>query len=227
MNALTKSVWLGSVVAVCLVLSACEDRQEARRTGTPRASAPARTPAPTPTPEPERPLGDGLEASIQTSLGTMVLELYEDQTPNTVANFVHLASKGFYDGLAFHRVIKGFMIQGGCPRGDGTGGPGWMIADEFVPELKHDAAGVLSMANAGPNTNGSQFFITLAPTPHLNGRHTVFGRLTHGMEVLQEIGLVATDDGDRPVEPVTIKTISISRDGSKLSGVQPEPKKLP
>ena len=112
---------------------------------------------------------------METSKGTINLTLFPEQTPVTVANFANLARKGYYDGLNFHRVIANFMIQGGCPQGTGTGGPGYRFEDEFSPELRHDAPGKLSMANAGPGTNGSQFFITHVPTPHLDGAHTVFG----------------------------------------------------
>jgi peptidyl-prolyl cis-trans isomerase B (cyclophilin B) len=134
-------------------------------------------------------------ATIETSKGTIRLELYDDKTPRTVANFEKLAAKGFYDGLKFHRVIKDFMIQAGCPKGDGTGGPGYKFADEFHPELKHDGPGVLSMANAGPNTNGSQFFITHVATPWLNGKHTVFGRVLQGQDVVDAIA-----QGDKMVK---------------------------
>ena len=116
-----------------------------------------------------------LQATIKTSKGDIRLKLFADKTPVTVANFVNLATRGFYNGLTFHRVIEDFMIQGGCPRGNGTGGPGYSFEDECTAELKHDQPGILSMANAGPNTNGSQFFITHVPTPWLNGKHTVFG----------------------------------------------------
>jgi peptidyl-prolyl cis-trans isomerase B (cyclophilin B) len=116
-----------------------------------------------------------VKVTIQTNKGDINLNLYEDKTPLTVANFVNLAQRGFYDGLAFHRVINDFMIQGGCPLGTGTGGPGYKFNDEIVAELKHDKPGILSMANAGPGTNGSQFFITHVPTPWLDGKHTVFG----------------------------------------------------
>ena len=168
----------------------------------------------------------GTLARMETSLGVMVLLLYEDQAPNTVANFVHLASKGYYDGLPFHRVIPNFMIQGGCPTGDGTGDPGWRIADEFVEGLSHDDAGVLSMANSGPDTNGSQFFITLAAAPWLDGKHTVFGRAVEGIEVLNTIGSVRTDAGDRPLTPVVIEKITLFRDGEQLTGEQPAPRTL-
>ena len=166
-------------------------------------------------------------ARIETSHGVMELELYEDRVPNTVANFVHLASKGFYNGVTFHRVIDGFMIQGGCPEGTGMGGPGWRIADEFAPDLRHDGVGVLSMANAGPDTNGSQFFITLGPQPRLDGKHPVFGRLVDGLDVLKAIGSVETTLPDnRPVEPVTIEKVTIFRDGQEVTGVQPMPRTL-
>ena len=116
-----------------------------------------------------------LSAEIVTEKGTISVDLFSEQTPITVANFVNLASRGFYDNLNFHRVIQDFMIQGGCPSGNGMGGPGYRFADEFVPELRHDSPGKLSMANAGPGTNGSQFFITHVPTPHLDDAHTIFG----------------------------------------------------
>jgi peptidyl-prolyl cis-trans isomerase B (cyclophilin B) len=116
-----------------------------------------------------------MKATIKTNKGDIALTLFEDLAPITVANFVNLAQRGFYNGLKFHRVISDFMIQGGCPLGTGTGGPGYKFQDEFVPQLKHDKPGILSMANAGPNTNGSQFFITHVPTPWLDGKHSVFG----------------------------------------------------
>lgn len=126
-------------------------------------------------------------ATIETNRGTISLELYDEQAPKTVANFEKLSGEGFYDGLSFHRVIPDFMIQTGCPQGTGTGGPGYQFEDECDPELKHDAPGILSMANAGPNTNGSQFFITHVPCPHLNGKHTVFGRVKDGQDVVDSI----------------------------------------
>ena len=126
-------------------------------------------------------------ATIETSRGTITLELYDDKVPNTVANFVKLAEDGFYDGLKFHRVIDDFMVQTGCPKGTGTGGPGYQFDDEFHPDLKHDGPGVLSMANAGTNTNGSQFFITHVKTPWLDGKHSVFGRVTDGQDVVDSI----------------------------------------
>ena len=127
------------------------------------------------------------QIQIQTERGNMTIEMFEDDAPNTVANMISLIEKGFYDGLNFHRVIADFMIQGGCPEGSGTGGPGYNFDDECTVERRHDSAGVLSMANAGPRTNGSQFFITHGPTPHLDGKHTVFGKVTDGLEVVNEI----------------------------------------
>ena len=126
-------------------------------------------------------------ATIETSKGAIRIELHEDRTPKTVANFEKLAGDGFYDGLLFHRVIPNFMIQTGCPQGTGMGGPGYEFEDEFDNSLRHDQAGILSMANAGPNTNGSQFFITHGPTPHLDGKHSVFGVVLEGQEVVDAI----------------------------------------
>ena len=127
------------------------------------------------------------KATFKTEQGDFVIELYADKAPKTVNNFVFLARDGFYDNTTFHRVIKGFMAQGGDPTGTGMGGPGYKFADEFNPALKHNAAGILSMANAGPNTNGSQFFITHGPTPHLDGRHAVFGKVIAGLDVMLSI----------------------------------------
>jgi cyclophilin family peptidyl-prolyl cis-trans isomerase len=148
-------------------------------------------------------------ATLDTSMGTIKFELFTNATPVTVQNFVKLCRDGFYDGLTFHRVIDGFMIQGGCPRGDGTGGPGYTIKDEFTPALKHNTAGIASMANAGPNTGGSQFFITLAPTPWLDGKHAVFGKVVEGMDVVKAIGRTQTDNNDRPLKPVKINSAKV------------------
>lgn len=149
-------------------------------------------------------------AVFDTNMGEFEIELFGDKTPITVKNFVDLAQDGFYDGVIFHRVIEGFMIQGGDPTGTGMGGPGYTIEDEFVKELHHDDEGVLSMANTGrPHTGGSQFFITLAATPWLDGHHTVFGKVVKGMEVVREIGHVKTGAQDRPVHDVVINKITI------------------
>ena len=151
-------------------------------------------------------------AVFETNHGTFEIELFEDKAPITVKNFIDLAEKGFYNGLIFHRVIDGFMIQGGDPNGTGTGGPGYVIPDEFHKDLKHDSEGVLSMANAGPNTGGSQFFITLAATPWLDGHHSVFGKVVKGMDVVREIGKVDTDFQDKPLAKVIMEKVTIRRE---------------
>ena len=161
----------------------------------------------------------GLTALFETSMGNFEIQLFVKEAPETVWNFVNLAEGrqrtlrqgNFYDGLTFHRVIDGFMIQGGCPMGNGMGDPGYRFKDEFHKDLKHNAPGILSMANAGPGTNRSQFFITLAPTPHLNNRHTVFGMVTKGLDVVMNIGKVATDRQDKPQEPVVMQKVTIQR----------------
>jgi cyclophilin family peptidyl-prolyl cis-trans isomerase len=148
--------------------------------------------------------------TFRTTLGDIRLELYRDRAPKTVENFLTLARKGFYNGLLFHRVIPGFMIQGGCPKGDGTGGPGYEIPDEFHPTLRHDGPGVLSMANAGPNTGGSQFFLTLAATPWLDRKHSIFGHVRGGQEVVEKIAGVPRDANDRPRSPVRIVEVTVA-----------------
>jgi peptidyl-prolyl cis-trans isomerase A (cyclophilin A) len=153
-------------------------------------------------------------AEFRTNKGSFEVELFEDKAPVTTGNFIDLIEKGFYDGVIFHRVIDGFMIQGGDPTGTGRGGPGYTIKDEFHPELKHDSEGILSMANAGPNTGGSQFFITLAPTPWLDGRHAIFGKVVAGMDVVRAIGKVPTLPGDRPVDEVKIEEITLREPGT-------------
>ena len=148
-------------------------------------------------------------ANFETNMGKFKIELYSDLAPNTVKNFVDLANKKFYDGVIFHRVIDNFMIQGGDPTGTGMGGPGYQIPDEFGEGLKHDSKGILSMANAGPDTGGSQFFITLVPTPWLDGHHAIFGHVIEGMEIVEKIGHTKTDRRDRPVKDVVINSIII------------------
>ena len=168
----------------------------------------------------------GTYAHFDTTEGSFTVRLFDKEAPATVANFVGLAegtkewrdpasgekkTTPYYDGVIFHRVISDFMIQGGDRLGTGTGGPGYSFADEFHPTRRHTGAGILSMANAGPNTNGSQFFITLGPTPHLDNRHTVFGEVVEGLDVIKKIGAVSTGQQDRPVKPVVMNHVTISR----------------
>jgi len=167
-----------------------------------------------------------VHAEFVTSEGSFTARLFDEEVPNTVANFVGLAEgtkewthpgtrekmrTPYYDGIIFHRVIDGFMIQGGDPLGQGIGGPGYKFADEFHPRLRHDRAGILSMANSGPNTNGGQFFITLGATPHLDNRHSVFGEVTSGMDIVRRIGSTPTGRQDRPVKDISIQNIKITR----------------
>ncbi len=172
-------------------------------------------------------LGPGVYARFDTTQGNFTVKLYDDMAPDTVENFIGLATGSkewthpttnesfqdtpYYDGLIFHRVISGFMLQGGDPNGAGTGGPGYTFDDEFHPEARHSKAGILSMANRGPNTNGSQFFVTLGPTPHLDNRHSVFGEVVDGMDVVMTIGSVPTGASDRPVEDVVMNSVTIER----------------
>jgi peptidyl-prolyl cis-trans isomerase A (cyclophilin A) len=168
----------------------------------------------------------GTYAIFETSQGDIVIRLLEKEAPKTVENFIGLAEgtkeftnektgkkekRNFYDGLTFHRVIPQFMIQGGCPEGTGRGGPGYKFADEFHPSLKHSKAGKLSMANAGPGTNGSQFFITVAPTPWLDNKHTIFGEVVEGQDVADKISNAPRDSGDRPKAPIALKKVRIER----------------
>jgi peptidyl-prolyl cis-trans isomerase A (cyclophilin A) len=166
-----------------------------------------------------------LYAHFTTSAGNFTARLFDDQVPKTVANFTGLAdgskewtdprtnkktSARYFDGTVFHRVIEGFMIQGGDPLGQGTGGPGYTFADEFSPKLRHNRAGLLSMANRGPNTNGGQFFITLAPTPWLDDKHSIFGEIVSGMDIVSQIGRTPTSKpGDRPIKPITVQSVTI------------------
>ncbi|MDR1418541.1 MAG: peptidylprolyl isomerase [Endomicrobium sp.] len=168
-----------------------------------------------------------MNAIIETSLGTIKIKLLPENAPLTVANFVELVcgtkefkdpktgkniKKKFYDGLIFHRVISQFMIQGGCPLGSGTGGPGYKFKDEIDPNLKFDKPGVLAMANSGHNTNGSQFFITETSTPWLNGNHTIFGQVVEGLDIVKNIARVEVDFSDKPIDPVIIKSINIDKE---------------
>lgn len=148
-------------------------------------------------------------ALFETNMGNFKVELYKDKAPLTVGNFMKLVDQGFYNGLIFHRVIPDFMIQAGCPHGTGRGGPGWTIKDEFHPDLKHDSEGILSMANAGPNTGGSQFFITVAATPWLNKHHAIFGKVIEGYEVVEKISKVPKGRHDKPFDDVIIKKITL------------------
>jgi peptidyl-prolyl cis-trans isomerase A (cyclophilin A) len=168
-----------------------------------------------------------LNAHFTTSEGSFTVRLFEDDAPATVANFVGLAEgtkewtdpksgqkvkRPYYNGLVFHRVIEGFMIQGGDPLGTGTGGPGYKFADEFSPKARHGKAGILSMANSGPNTNGGQFFITLAATPWLDNKHSVFGEVVDGLDVIKKIGSTPTSKpGDRPIKPITVQSVTIQK----------------
>ena len=148
-------------------------------------------------------------AEFNTNKGNFKIELFGDKAPITVGNFLKLINSGFYNGLIFHRVIPDFMIQGGCPHGTGRGGPGYTIRDEFHPELKHDSKGILSIANAGPNTGGSQFFITVAPTPWLDKKHAIFGKVIKGMDVVETISKVEKDRYDKPLNDVVINSITV------------------
>ena len=150
-----------------------------------------------------------MQVKIETSLGVIEVELFDKEAPKTVENFTALVKKGFYNGIIFHRVIPGFMVQTGDPTGTGTGGPGYQFKDEFSPRLKHGEPGVLSMANSGPHTNGSQFFITEVPTPWLDGKHSVFGRVTKGIEVVHAIACSERDGRDRPKKDVAMTKVSL------------------
>ena len=186
-----KKLYISMVLLVCLMfLTACSNQEN--RAGAAKAIVVKPT-----------------TAVFTTNMGTFETTLATKEAPLTCDNFIKLAKKGFYNGTIFHRIIPGFMIQGGDPKGTGMGGPGYTIKDEFSPMLKHDKAGVLSMANAGPNTGGSQFFITLAPTPWLDGKHAVFGKVTKGMDVVDKIGKVLTDGRDKPISDVVIKSLEI------------------
>lgn len=181
-----------SFLILTLMAQAADTKQEASSSTTPNASK-------------------ELKVKITTTLGVIEAKLFPDQAPKTVSNFVTLAQKGFYNGLKFHRVIPKFMIQTGDPKGNGTGGPGYTFPDEIAPSFKHDKPGILSMANAGPNTNGSQFFVTVAPTPHLDGKHAIFGEVTSGLDVAIKISEIAAEN-DVPKTDVKMDKVEIIGD---------------
>jgi peptidyl-prolyl cis-trans isomerase A (cyclophilin A) len=200
---------------IAMLFSSCA-KQTLVTPQAPAQQAPKQTQAPKPKTIQTQQETPKMKAIIETSLGTIKVDLLPENAPKTVQNFTDLAEgkktgKKFYDGLTFHRVIPDFMIQTGCPLGTGTGGPGYKFEDEIDPSLKFTQGGILAMANAGPNTNGSQFFITETATPWLNGNHTIFGKVTEGMDVVKKIARVETDFSDKPVEPVLIKKITIER----------------
>ncbi|AGC42573.1 cyclophilin type peptidyl-prolyl cis-trans isomerase [Myxococcus stipitatus DSM 14675] len=221
-----------TALLLCLTVSACKESSEKKETPS-NATPPAATP--TPAPKPAEPTGEwtkkaqagqDLQATMETNQGTIVIRLFSKDAPMTVANFVGLATgekqwsdprtgdrmtgKSLYEGVIFHRVIPGFMIQGGDPTGTGRGDPGYRFGDEFQSGRTFDKTGLLAMANAGPNTNGSQFFITTSTPSYLNGKHTIFGEVVKGYDVVEKISNVATGPGDRPVEPVVIQKITLA-----------------
>ena len=194
------------LLSYCLLLAGCASQA-------PQVT-PVATPSPTTTvtstPTPETAKDDTIvKIKIETTLGDIYADLYEAEAPKTVGNFVTLAKKGFYDGIIFHRVIPEFMIQTGDPTGTGMGGPGYQFKDEFSSKLRHDKPGVLSMANSGPNTNGSQFFITEVPTPFLDDKHAVFGQVTEGMDVVLKIARAPRDRQDKPVEKIAMNKVVV------------------
>ncbi len=203
-----KQIWASLIIitAATLLLSACNPY-----TGNARQEQ--TTPEMIPTIESQATTGEIMAnryAIIETTKGTFKAVLFEDKAPLTTKNFINLAKKGYYDGVVFHRVIPGFMIQCGDPTGTGRGGPGYTIPDEFGRGLSHNNAGILSMANAGPNTGGSQFFVTVAPTPWLDGKHAIFGEVVEGYDVVEEISNAPRDVQDRPTEDIVMKKVTIT-----------------
>lgn len=190
----------------CLLLAGCASQApKVMPVATPVPAAEAIS-----TPTPETVKDDTIvKIKIETTKGDIYADLYKAEAPKTVENFTTLAKKGFYDGIIFHRVIPGFMIQTGDPTGTGMGGPGYQFGDEFSKKLRHDKPGVLSMANSGPNTNGSQFFITEVATPWLDGRHSVFGQVTGGMDVVLAIAKAPRDRQDKPVEKIAMNKVTV------------------
>ncbi|MBU1099853.1 MAG: peptidylprolyl isomerase [Bacteroidetes bacterium] len=194
-----KQILIYTFSITLIILVGCQSKNEQPETSTAKKGAK---------------MDEMVVATMQTNMGNIEIELFEKETPKTVENFIGLSEKGYYEGVIFHRVIENFMIQGGDPTGTGMGGAsfwGGKFNDEFDPTLKHDVPGVLSMANAGPNTNGSQFFITLVPTPWLDGKHTVFGKVINGLDVVLKIGNVETAGADKPVDDIVIEKITIER----------------
>lgn len=206
------------VLLTCMVLIACGDK----KTETPKTTPTTNTTTETKkdgtmtdtnkteeTTDKTNGSSDGDMVIMETNMGTIKIKLYTDKAPITTANFRDLVEKGFYNGIIFHRVIDGFMIQGGDPTGTGTGGSDKVIQDEFDPSLRHSKAGILSMANRGPNTGTSQFFILLAPQPHLDDRHAVFGEVVEGLDVVQKIGKTQVGPGDKPVSDVVMEKVTM------------------
>ncbi|MBS1515203.1 MAG: peptidylprolyl isomerase [Bacteroidetes bacterium] len=218
---------LAAIVLCAFILTGCEKKEESTTTTTPQTTPNTTTPVPTKVDTVKTDVKDTTKKSddkttgkddkksdknivkMETNMGTIKIKLYTDKAPITTQNFIDLVNKKFYDGIVFHRVIDGFMIQGGDPTGTGTGGSKTTIKDEFGEGLKHSKAGILSMANRGPNTGTSQFFITLAPQPHLDGKHSVFGEVIDGMDVVKKIGKVKTGAGDKPVEEVKMTKVTM------------------
>lgn len=200
-----------SVLSFCFLLAGCAAHTNQEIPASTTILAPVSQTAPMAVSEPRKE-PDIVKIKIETSLGDIYADLYKAEVPKTVENFVTLVKKGFYDGIIFHRVIPEFMIQTGDPTGTGMGGPGYKFKDEFSPKLRHDKPGVLSMANSGPNTNGSQFFITEVPTPFLDDKHAVFGQVTKGIDVVNKIARVPRDDNDKPKENVAMIKVTILAD---------------
>ena len=203
---------LAALSLAALAIAACSSSESPTATSAPQTSTTGETTIkqysspPTMSIDSEK----SYTAKLNTNHGEVTIELYASDAPVTVNSFVFLARDNFYEGVIFHRVIEGFMIQGGDPTGTGTGGPGYRFQDEIVPSLTFAEPGLLAMANAGPGTNGSQFFITVTPTPHLNGNHTIFGKVTEGYDIVLAISQVDTGPRDKPVDPVVIESVEIT-----------------
>jgi peptidyl-prolyl cis-trans isomerase A (cyclophilin A) len=212
---------LTAFVLCAFIIAGCGKKEETTTTTTPQTTTNTTTPVPTKVDTIKTETKDTTSTkttdtkgknivNMVTTMGTIKIKLFTKEAPITTQNFIDLVNKGFYNGIIFHRVIDGFMIQGGDPKGTGTGGSDKTIPDEFGPGLKHSKAGILSMANRGPNTGTSQFFITLAPTPHLDGKHAIFGEVISGMDVVNKIGKVKTGQGDRPETEVKMTKVTMT-----------------